>query len=67
MEDFKIDFTLKELKAMNKFHKTHKKCGDGTPTGKFTYMFTPVGIGICTVIKCNACDKWKDITDMDSW
>lgn len=69
MKDFKIEFSDKEQKRMKRFEEDHRH-PDMTPAtagGKFVYSFNPTGIGIFINIKCLACNKEKDITDMEHW
>lgn len=68
MENFRIDFTPKEQKAMVKFQNKHARCGfKDAIGGKFQYIFCPTGVGIFIRIKCNVCNEWRDITDLDAW
>lgn len=69
MKDFKIEFSEKEQGRMENFEKLHKH-PNITPAmvgGKFVYSFNPTGIGIFINIKCLACNKGEDITDMENW
>ncbi len=34
--------------------------------GRLTYCFTPMGLGLCTVVEC-ACGKKKDVTNFEDW
>ena len=50
------------------FLKKHEKCRcTATTGGKFTYAFTPTGIGIYVMIRCNVCCVSKDLTDTSDW
>lgn len=48
------------------FIKRHRQCVEepffSTEGGQFTYLITPAGIGNIVKIKCNICNKVKDIT-----
>ena len=39
----------------------------GPYPAKYTYMFTPTGIGIGVKVRCNYCGEIKDITDYELW
>lgn len=69
MNTLKFELSEKEQKALNYFILRHKKCGifPSTTGGKYSYTFTPTGLGTCIVVKCNVCGKTKDITDIDFW
>lgn len=58
-----------ELARLKAFKDKHAESCPGITTigGKFTYIFTPTGIGTAVVVRCNACGEEKDITDVDSW
>ena len=58
-----------ELARLKAFKDKHAESCPGITTigGKFTYIFTPTGIGTAVVVRCNACGEEKDITDIDSW
>ena len=64
---FKLD--LIEQGRLQAFKEKHAKSCPGISTigGKFTYIFTPTGVGTAIVVRCNACGEEKDITDVDSW
>ena len=58
-----------ELARLTAFKEKHAKSCPAITTigGKFTYIFTPTGVGTAIVVRCNACGEEKDITDVDSW
>lgn len=58
-----------ELARLTAFKEKHaESCPAITAIGgKFTYIFTPTGIGTAIVVRCNACGEEKDITDVNSW
>lgn len=59
----------KELQRAEKFVKKQMKKDNTLPTAgeRFTYMFTPTGIGTVIKIKDEMLGKIKDITDWDLW
>lgn len=60
----------KEEKAAEKWmKKRRKKYPDNGkfPCGRFTYTFTPSGIGMVVTIRDNAFQIEKDITDVSVW
>lgn len=68
MTTIKFEPSEKELKLIDEFIRQHKKCNfTSTTGGKITYSFTPTGLGVVTTIKCNACGKQEDVTDIDFW
>ena len=58
-----------EQGRLERFREHHKETCPGISTigGKFTYVFTPTGIGTAIVVRCNACGKEEDITNIDAW
>lgn len=63
-------FTLSpnEVDEYNKFIKEHKGCEcSATIGGKISIIFTPTGLGDAKSVKCNACGKEKEITDVSNW
>lgn len=63
----------KELEDWSKWYEKHnKKCphskgeGLGAIGGRFTYCFTPNGLGTTVIIKC-ACGKEVNVTNVDDW
>lgn len=60
---------LIELARLKAFKDKHAESCPGISTigGKFTYIFTPTGIGTAIVVRCNACGEEEDITDINSW
>lgn len=69
MKDFKIEFSTKEQRRMERFEEKHKHpdMAPATAGGKFVYSFNPTGVGIFISIKCLACKEENDITDMENW
>lgn len=68
--DFKL--TDKECQRVKEFKNIHNtQCGtpycgaNGCP--KFSYIFTPFGLGNLVSIRCNICKNEEDITDIDIW
>lgn len=67
--------TEKESQAAEEFIEEHKNCCKeklgkevfSSIGGGFTYIITPVSLGLCVSIICNSCGKVKDITDSESW
>lgn len=41
-------------------------CPSGAIGGRFTYTFTPTGLGVIVTVKC-ACGAEVDVTDYWSW
>lgn len=70
---FKLD--EKEVEEANKFYEKHKSCPQlllgkpwfSTTGGLITYEITPTGLGNVVVVRCNACGKKEDITNVDNW
>lgn len=59
------NYTLTEIeqKKAEKFNKKHyKKCNSG-----MSVIFTETGIGLKVEVRCNICNKIKDISDYGSW
>ena len=56
------------LQEIKEFQEKHKECEfTSTIGGKFSYIFTPTGLGPVIEIRCNACDEIKDVTNIDDW
>mgnify|MGYP001576756063 CR=1 FL=1 len=70
MNNFHVTFTDKERRKLNKFivkhRKLHKGESAGAIGGRFTYQFTPTGIGMVNKCGC-ACGESVDFTDYKSW
>jgi hypothetical protein len=66
-----MNFTDKEQKEIDLFNKEHEKCiSDINATEgnyKVSYIITPNGLGYLLEIRCNVCNKIKDITDSNGW
>jgi len=67
-----ITFELneKEFKRYKAFYNKKKKewqKKDSSRQLSFTFSFTPTGIGDTSIVRCNADDEEKNITDFDSW
>lgn len=71
----KFELNDNEEKAAKEFYQKHKDCCSkllgkpiySTTGGGFSYIITPTGLGLCTIIRCNSCDEEKDITDSNNW
>lgn len=68
----KLDFTNKEQKQIKEFIEKHNKSckllyssTNGYP--KYSYIYTPFGLGPLKGIRCNICKTEEDITDTDIW
>jgi hypothetical protein len=69
---YRFVLNKQEEQDAKKFIEEHKDCTwdpDHTPAigGRFSYTFTPLGIGTEVEIKCNICHNHKDITDVSNW
>lgn len=65
-------FSEEELIAMDAFEKEHLNCRETNNKNKvdrigFTIHSNWTGIGINTIITCDACGETKNITDYDMW
>jgi hypothetical protein len=50
------------------FREKHKECElTATIGGKFSFIFTPTGLGPIVEVRCNKCGKQEDITNYDVW
>ncbi len=54
-----------EVAAADAFTKKHR-CKKGSKR-RHTYLLSPTGIGLKVVVRCDECQKTKDVTDYDSW
>lgn len=63
-----VDISLnnQQIAMAKSFIRRHRQCVEepffSTEGGQFTYLITPTGIGNIVKIKCNICNKVKDIT-----
>ena len=72
-----LEFRLndKEEESAKEFREEHKNCCKeklskeffSTTGGEFSYIITPTGLGLCTIIRCNSCGEEEDITDIENW
>ena len=64
---FKLEST--ELEAAEEFKKVQTEKDDRMPTAgeRWTYSFTPTGLGTTVGIKDNITGDTKDITEWDWW
>ena len=69
MKKFIHMFTEKEEKRLEDFHKKHKHPRKplAAAGGKFVYSFNPTGVGTFVAIRCLACKKERDVTDIEGW
>lgn len=64
--EFKL--TEEQDKKAREFISEHYKCQfTSTIGGKFSYIFTPTGLGDIVTIQCNSCNETKDMTDVENW
>jgi hypothetical protein len=66
----RFELNEREKESAEIFEKKHLNCAKKHPStigGAVTYCFTPTGVGLSISIKCNVCNKEKDITDYESW
>ena len=63
------NFTLtdKQIEDFQKFRNEHNECVDPTIGGKFSFIFTPTGLGNIVEVQCNICKENKDITEYEYW
>ena len=70
-----IKLDEKEVEASNKFYEKHKGCPQlllgkswfSTEGGLLTFEITPTGLGDVIVIRCNACGKKENITNVENF
>ena len=70
-----IKLDEKEVEASNKFYEKHKSCPQlllgkswfSTEGGLLTFEITPTGLGDVIVIRCNACGKKENITNVENF
>lgn len=65
-----MNFVLNQLEEeeYKNFILSHKKCKcTATIGGKISIIFTPTGLGDAIIVRCNVCDKEKEITDVSNW
>jgi len=61
MSRYSLDDTEKQ--KSKKFNKKHyEKCDSG-----MSVIFTETGIGLKVEVRCNKCNKIKDISNYDTW
>ena len=66
-----LNLDPEEQKLALEFKRKHKKCHSGIRTTegdyKFSYIVTPNSFGQVLEIRCNACGKIADITNIENW
>jgi hypothetical protein len=68
----RMTFSLskKEQAKADRWMKQHRKIHgygkDGASGGRWSFEFTPTGLGTVVIVKC-ACGKQKDLTDFSNW
>jgi len=58
--------TWKELEIAKRFTERHRKQKQAAIGGRFSYSFTPTGLGEIAAVSC-ACGKKKTLTDFSEW
>ena len=67
-----LEFVMseKEVADFDKWRKSHRcEIDEMSPAaigGRWTFMFTPTGLGNVTVVKC-ACGAELEVTDVSMW
>ncbi len=66
---YKFELSEDEIKKFEKWKKKMKKKDDSMPTAgeRWTFMFTPTGLGTVTEVLDNATNEKIDLTDWDTW
>ena len=65
-----FDMSVVESNKANEWKKTHKvDCEEQHSAigGRWTYCFTPTGLGPIVQIKCNICNDQLNVTDFGGW
>jgi hypothetical protein len=60
------NFNKNEMNKILDFIKTHNKCKKIFKKN-FSINYFNNGIGTQIIIKCNNCNKSKDVSDYDNW
>ena len=66
---YKFELVDSEIKKFEKWKKKQKKKDPFMPTAgeRWTFMFTPTGIGSGLVVYSHKTKTELDLTDVDSW
>ncbi len=66
--EFRLTWKEQDLaqRFMKRHEKRHGRCR-AAAGGRFSYTFTPTGLGIVTSIACVSCRKKKTLTDFTEW
>ncbi len=62
-------FENEEREALS-FKIVHGKVCEEAPTaigGRWSYTFTPTGVGTVVKVTCGICGAYHDVTDYESW
>lgn len=64
-----LNLDPEEQKLALEFKRKHKKCHSAINATeyKFSYIVTPNDVGQVLEIRCNACGKIADITNIENW
>ena len=57
----------KQIKKLAKWIKKKKKKNDGAIGGRYTYEFTPTGLGNIIKVKDNNTEDEIDLTNTEDW
>ncbi len=61
-----FELTESQEKKLSEWWHLKEQCTVSTMGGRLSYVFTPVGIGMCVTVKC-ICGEQLDLTEWKYW
>jgi hypothetical protein len=62
-----FSLSAEQFSAVKEWMAGHKKRYSGAIGGRYSYTFTPTGLGVIAKITDNATGEVLDVTDYDGW
>lgn len=69
-QPWQFQSTPEEWEAAARFMRRHRKVHGrdrSAAGGRFSFIFTPTGLGTAVEVHCAECRRKRDVTDYGSW
>lgn len=63
----KFELTEEQEKKYNEWKSTHKKVDGGAIGGRYSFIFSPTGVGVFVRVEDAATGKYLDLNDYDAF